>query len=183
MRRFRDRGLQNQHFCIFFSTGSRPIWILKGRPKNLSKNLPRGIFGVPEKWTPLFGASSRQPWTEHRDVIFDDPYRRNAPWAFQKRPEGLPRIATTPKYGVQNLLQARNYRALISRRKNMKNAKNDDPCRRSATSLISGDARKSLLSGKKLSFCMWGVVKTENHRFFMKVHIIGAIFENCKDVS
>ena len=30
---------------------------------------------------------------------------------------------------------------------------------------------------------MGGVVKTENHRFFMKAHIIGAIFENCKDVS
>ena len=65
----------------------------------------------------------------------------------------------------------------------MKNAKNDDPCRRSATSLISGDARKSLLSGKKWQFCMGGVVKTENHRFFMQEHIIGGFFENCKDVS
>ena len=65
----------------------------------------------------------------------------------------------------------------------MKNAKNDDPCRRSATSLISGDARKSLLSGKKLPFCTGGVVQTENHRIFMKEHIRGDIFENCKDVS
>ena len=30
---------------------------------------------------------------------------------------------------------------------------------------------------------MGGVVKTENHRFFMQEHIIGGIFENCKDVS
>ena len=111
------------------------------------------------------------------------PVEENAPWAFQKRPEGLPRIATTPKYGVQKRLQARNYRALISRRKNMKNAKNDDPCRRSATSLISGDARKSLLSGKKWPFCTRGVTKTENHWFFMQKHIIAHIFKNCKDVS
>ena len=183
MRRFRDRGLQNQHFSIFFSTGSKPIWSLKRRPKNHSKILPKRISGAPEKWTPLFGASSRQPWTEHRDVIFNDPYQRNAPWAFQKRPEGLPRIATTPKYGVQNRLQARNYRALISRRINMKNDKTADPCQRSATSLISGDARKSLLSQKKLPFCTGGVVQTENHRVFMKAHIRGDIFENCKDVS
>ena len=65
----------------------------------------------------------------------------------------------------------------------MKNAKNDDPCRRSATSLISGDARKSLLSAKKYPFCLGGVVKTENGRLFVKEHIIGGIFENCKDVS
>ena len=30
---------------------------------------------------------------------------------------------------------------------------------------------------------MGGVVKTENHWFFMQEHIIGRIFENCEDVS
>ena len=65
----------------------------------------------------------------------------------------------------------------------MKNAKNADPCRTSATSLISGDARQSLLSGKKCPFCTGGVVQTENHRIFMKEHIRGDIFENCKDLS
>ena len=65
----------------------------------------------------------------------------------------------------------------------MKNAKNADPCRRSATSLISGDAGKSLLSRKQSSFCTGGVVQTENHRIFMKEHIRVDIFENCKDVS
>ena len=98
------------------------------------------------------------------------PVKENAPWAVQRRPEGLPRFATTSKFDVQERLQDRNYRALISRRTNMKNAKNDDPCRRSATSLISGDARTSLLSGKKWKFCMGGVIKTENHRLRVVTH-------------
>ena len=132
---------------------------------------------------PFFRPPSSSPERILAISFSTTPVEENAPWAFQRRPEGLPRIATTPKYGVQNRLQARNYRALISRRKNMKNAKNDDPCQRSATSLISGDARKSLLSGKKWPFCTGGVVKTENHWFFMQEHIIGGIFENCEDVS
>ena len=64
----------------------------------------------------------------------------------------------------------------------MKNAKNDDPCRRSATSLISGDARKSLLSGKKLPFCMGGVIKTENRLLFATKHGMKGVLKNCKDV-
>ena len=148
MRRFRDRGLQNQHFSIFFSMGSRPIWRLKRRPKNRSKILPRRNFGAPEKWTPLFGASSRQPWTEHRDVIFDDPYRRYAPWPFQKRPEDLPRTVTTPKIRPPKSAWSAKIQDPNFNKKNVKNVKNEDPCRRSATSLISEDAKKQLFSKK-----------------------------------
>ena len=150
MRRFRDRGLQNQHFCIFCSTGSRPLWSLKGESKNHFKILSRPIFGAPEKWTPLFGASSRQPWTEHRDVIFDDPYRRYAPWPFQRRPEDLPRTATTLKIrSPKNTLTAKLWGSNFNK-KNIENVKNDDPCQRSATSWISEDSRKALLSKKTI---------------------------------
>ena len=65
--------------------------------------------------------------------------------------------------------------------KNIKNAKNEDPCQRSATSLISEDAKKIIIN-KKLQFCMRGVVKTENRLLFTKKHSMKGVLKNCKDV-
>ena len=150
MGSFRDRGRQNHCFLNFSARSPRENLGPNATPKNPSNNYPKRILWSSRKLDPFFRPPNSSPERILAISFSTTPVEENAPWAFQRRPEGLPRIATTPKYGVQKGLQARNYRALISRRKNMKNAKNDDPCRRSATSLSSGDARKSLVSGKKV---------------------------------
>ena len=66
--------------------------------------------------------------------------------------------------------------------KNIKNVKNEDPCQRSATSLISEDATKIIIFKKKWPFCMGGVVKTENRLLFTKKHNMKGVLKNCKDV-
>ena len=168
MWRFRDRGLQNQDFCIFVFTGSRPIQSLTRRPKNHSKILPKRFFWGAKKWTPLFWASLKRLWTECRDVIFDDPYRRYAPWPFQKRPEDLPRTATTPKISVPKGTWSAKIQDPNFNMKNIKNAKNEDPCQRSATSLISEVAKKSLFSKKNGHFAWEGWSKLKIDYFLQK---------------
>ena len=137
--------------------------------------LLRRNFGAPEKWTPLFGASSRQPWTEHRDAIFDDPYRRYAPWPFQKRPEDLPRTVTTPKIRPPKGAWSAKIQDPNFNKKNVKNVKNEDPCRRSATSLISEDAKKPLFSKKNCHFAWegWSKLKID---YFLQKNITWRVF-------
>ena len=88
MRRFRDRGLQNQDFCIFVFTGSRPIQSLIGRPKNHSKIHPKRFFGGARKMdTPFLGLFKaalngtsrchfRRPLSKERTLAISEDARR-----------------------------------------------------------------------------------------------------------
>ena len=66
--------------------------------------------------------------------------------------------------------------------KNIKNAKNEDPCRRSATSLILGDVKKSLFSKKNCHFAWEGWSKLKIDYFLQKKHSMKGVLKNCKDV-
>ena len=55
----------------------------------------------------------------------------------------------------------------------MKNAQNEDPCRRSATSLISGDTRKSSIKKKVSILRGRGDQNWEIHIFHIKAYIEG----------
>ena len=66
--------------------------------------------------------------------------------------------------------------------KNKKKLKREDPCRRSATSLISGDAKKHSCQ-KAWSFCMGGVIKTEHQLLIAKKYNTKGVLKNCKDAQ
>ena len=72
---------------------------------------------------------------------------------------------------AQKRFQAQNYRLLHFVWKIWKNIKNEDPCRRSATPVISGDAKKSLVWKKSCYFAWEGWSKLKNAHFSKKKYV------------
>ena len=143
-------------FVYFSLQAPSPFGALKGGLKICQKFFQGEFLEFQKNGHPFLGPPQDSPKRIVAMSFSTTPVDEKPPWAFQKRPEGLPRITTTPKYGVHKGLQAQNYRALLSRRKNTKKTKNEDSCRRLVTSWFSGYARNSLSQRKSDNFTWEG---------------------------
>ena len=177
MWRFRDRGLQNQDFCIFVFTGSRPIQTLIGRPKNHSKILPKRIFGGAKKWTPLFLGLFKASLNGMSRCHFRRPLSNGTHLGnLRRRQKTSQEPRHHQKLEARKRFQPQNYRLLHFIRKIYKKVKKRRPLSGIGHFLNFGKCKKILNSKKKWPFYVGGVIKTGKSTLFIKKTYIEGCF-------